>query len=78
MTLNTVWYDFELYYRSGLGWKGVISNNGSVVYSNTNFSPPGSVNRYLQTNRVYPVLMVYDYGGKGIFRDIIIEPWNGD
>lgn len=78
LTLNTVWYDFDLYYRSGVGWKGIISNNGSVVYSSTNSSPPGSVNRYLQTNRIYPVLMVYDYGGKGIFRDIIIEPWNGD
>ena len=78
LTLNTVWYDFDLYYRSGVGWKGVISNNGSVVYSNTRSSPPGSVTRYLQSNRVYPVLMVYDYGGKGIFRDILIEPWNGD
>ena len=78
LTLNSVWYDFDLYYRSDLGWKGVISNNGTVVYSNTNSSPPRSVNMYLQTNRVYPVLMVYDYGGKGIFRDIIIEPWNGD
>ena len=78
LTLNSVWYDFDLYYRSDLGWKGVISNKGNVVYSNTNSSPPGSIARYLQSNRVYPVLMVYDYGGKGIFRDILIEPWNGD
>lgn len=78
LTLNNVWYDFDLYYRSGVGWKGIISNNGTVVYSNTNSSPPRSVNRYLQTNRVFPVLMIYDYGGKGIFRDIIIEPWNCD
>ena len=77
LTLDSVWYDFDLYYRSGVGWKGIISNNGTVVYSNTNTSPPASVNRYLQTNRVYPVLMVYDYGGKGIFRDILIEPWDG-
>lgn len=77
LTLDSVWYDFDLYFRSGVGWKGVISNNGNVVYSNTNSSPPLSVGRYLQTNRVYPVLMVYDYGGKGIFRDILIEPWDG-
>lgn len=77
LTLDSVWYDFDLYFRSGVGWKGVISNNGNVVYSNTNTSPPLSVGRYLQTNRVYPVLMVYDYGGKGIFRDILIEPWDG-
>lgn len=77
LTLDSVWYDFDLYYRSDVGWKGTISNNGTVVYSNTNTSPPLSVNRYLQTNRVYPVLMVYDYGGKGIFRDILIEPWDG-
>lgn len=77
LTLDSVWYDFDLYYRSDVGWKGTISNNGTVVYSNTNTSPPLSVNRYLQTNRVYPVLMVYDYGGKGIFRDIEIKPWDG-
>ena len=78
LTLNSVWYDFDLYYRSDLGWKGIISNNGTAVYSNTNRSPPGSISRYLQSNNVYPVLMVYDYGGKGIFRDILIEPWNGE
>ena len=78
LTLNSVWYDFDLYYRSGVGWKGVISLNGTVVYSNVNSSPPGSVGRYLQMNRVYPVLMIYDYGGKGIFRDVKITPWDGN
>ena len=52
-----------------MGWKGVISNNGTVVYSDINSSPSGSVGRYLQMNQAYPALMIYDYGGKGMDRN---------
>ena len=70
LTLDSVWYTFELYYDNGY-LKATIKNGSTTVYSYE-----GDVSNVISFDKFYPVIMVYDYGGAMLFNNVIIEPWS--
>lgn len=69
LTLDSVWYTFDMYYDDGY-LKATIKNGSTEVYSYE-----GDVSNVISFDKFYPVIMVYDYGGAMLFDNVIIEPW---
>ena len=69
LTLDSVWYTFDMYYDNGY-LKATIKNGSTEVYSYE-----GDVSNIISFDKFYPVIMVYDYGGAMLFDNVIIEPW---
>ena len=72
LTLDSVWYTFELYYDNGY-LKATITNGSSTVYSYE-----GDVSSKISLDTFYPAIMIYDYGGAMLFNNVLIEPWSVD
>ena len=72
LTLDSVWYTFDMYYDNGY-LKATIKNGSTEVYSYE-----GNVSNVISFDKFYPVIMVYDYGGAMLFDNVIIEPWSND
>lgn len=72
LTLDSVWYTFDMYYDNGY-LKATIKNGSTTVYSYE-----GNVSNIISFDKFYPVIMVYDYGGAMLFNNVIIEPWSND
>lgn len=72
LTLDSVWYTFDMYYDNGY-LKATIKNGSTEVYPYE-----GNVSNVISFDKFYPVIMVYDYGGAMLFDNVIIEPWSND
>ena len=72
LTLDSVWYTFDMYYDNGY-LKATIKSGSTTVYSYE-----GDVSNVISFDKFYPVIMVYDYGGAMLFNNVIIEPWSND
>ena len=73
LTINGA-FKFDLWY-DGSYVKATIEHywNGTVYYSYESSSLPQAI---ADMDTVFPVFMIYDYGGKIRFRDTLIEPWS--
>ena len=69
LTLNNVWYTFDLYYMDG-NVKATIKNGSTTVYSYEGTA--------LTFETAYPFLTIYDYGGQMIFNNVTVEEWDGE
>ena len=69
LTLDSLWYTFDMYYDNGY-LKATIKDGSTTVYSYE-----GDVSNIISFDKFYPVIMVYDYGGAMLFRNVIMEPW---
>lgn len=69
LTLNSVWYTFDLYYKDG-NVNATIKNGANVVYSYSGTT--------LTFETAYPFLTIYDYGGQMIFNNVTVEEWDGE
>lgn len=69
LTLNSVWYTFDLYYIEG-DVRATIKNGDTTVYSYEGNA--------LAFERAYPFLTIYDYGGQMIFNKVTVEEWDGE
>ena len=72
LTLDSVWYTFDMYYDNGY-LKATIKNGSTTVYSYE-----GDVSNYISFDSFYPVIMIYDYGGAMLFDNVLLEPWSND
>lgn len=69
LTLNSLWYTFDLYYKDG-NIKATIKNGSTTVYSYEGTT--------LTFETAYPFLTIYDYGGQMIFNNVTVEEWDGE
>ena len=67
LTLDGVWYTFDLYYKNGVV-KATIKDNNTIVYSYN-----GSSQTF---ETAYPFLTIYDSGGCMIFKHVVVEEWS--
>ena len=72
LTLDSIWYSFEIYYDNGY-LKATIKNGNITVYSYE-----GDVSSKISFDSFYPAIMIYDYGGAMIFNNVLIEPWRNE
>lgn len=70
LTLDSVWYTFDMYYESGY-LKATIYNGTTQV-----FSYEGDISSKISLDTFYPAIMVYNYGGAMIFNNVVIESWS--
>ena len=69
LTLNNVWYTFDLYYEKG-NVKASIKNGSTTVYSYEGTT--------ITFETAFPFLTIYDYGGQMIFNNVTVEEWDGE
>ena len=69
LTLNSLWYTFDLYYKDG-NIKATIKNGSTTVYSYEGTT--------ITFETAYPFLTIYDYGGQMIFNNVTVEEWDGE
>ena len=69
LTLNNVWYTFDLYYQNG-NVKASIKNGSTTVYSYEGTT--------ITFETAFPFLTIYDYGGQMIFNNVTVEEWDGE
>lgn len=69
LTLDSVWYTFDMYYDNGY-LKATIMNGTTQVYSYE-----GDVSNLISFDVFYPAIMIYEYGGAMIFDNVVIEQW---
>lgn len=69
LTLDSKWYTLDMYYDSGYLEATIKDGNTNV------FSYSGDISNSIAFDEFYPVIMIYEAGGKMIFNNVIIEPW---
>ena len=69
LTLNNVWYTFDLYYQDG-NVRASIKNGSTTVYSYEGTA--------ITFETAFPFLTIYDYGGQMIFNNVTVEEWDGE